>query len=402
MARKKLSEFTAKTILSQILQLPYTGISINITDKVPFASLKDLSPKQSYVVKVDQGVKQRMKKGLVFLDVARNDIEEVIETLARKGYTQFLVEQYIPHTSSQERYLALERIREGIKVYIAPQGGIDIEEQKAAIKTYIYTSAKKENVRIAQTIQKEVGLSQDILQKLIKTFEEQYFSFLEINPFIFHRSSLIILDLAVEIDSAASFFVTSWTEQDIVDENPLGTTTEEEKNIAALSNKSQASFKLNVLNPNGSIFMLLSGGGASIVLADEVGNLGYGKELANYGEYSGNPNKEETYIYTKNILSLLVRSKAKKKVLIIGGGAANFTDIRITFRGVVQALEDYKEKLKKEQVRIYVRRGGPNQEEGLQYMKESLKKHSLFGGVWNTTLILTDVVKESLVFLKRK
>jgi len=94
--------------------------------------------------------------------------------------------------------------------------------------------------------------------------------------------------------------------------------TEEEENILTLSQKSQAAFKFDFLNPNGSVFMLLSGGGASIVLADEVANQGFGKELANYGEYSGNPNEEETFIYTKNLLSLLLKSKAPKKVLIIG------------------------------------------------------------------------------------
>lgn len=402
MARKKLSEFIAKTILFNELQLPYNGISINIACETLFTSLKDLNTKQSYVVKVDQGVKQRMKKELVVLDVKSKDIEKTVKALAAKGYTQFLVEQFVPHSSTHERYLALERMREGIRIYIATQGGIDIEEQKTKVKTYLYASHEGENAHIAQTIQKEVGLPVDLFEKLMRAFEAHYVSFLEINPFFLQQSSLVILDLAVEVDSAASFFVTSWTEHDVLDESSIAVVTDEEKKIAALSNKSQASFKLNVLNPNGSIFMLLSGGGASIVLADEVGNLGYGKELANYGEYSGNPNQEETYIYTKNILSLLVKSKAKKKVLIIGGGAANFTDVRITFRGVIQAFEEYKDRLKKEQVRIYVRRGGPNQEEGLHSMKEYLQKQHLFGGVWDTTLVLTDVVKESLAFLKKE
>ena len=142
--------------------------------------------------------------------------------------------------------------------------------------------------------------------------------------------------------------------------------------------------------------MLLSGGGASIVLADEVYNQGYGKELANYGEYSGNPNAEETYLYTKAVLRLLLHSKAKKKVLIIAGGVANFTDVRITFKGLIKALEEVKESLQKKHVTVFVRRGGPYQKEGLTMMKDFLEQAGLLGIVEGPELILTDVVEKAL------
>ena len=146
--------------------------------------------------------------------------------------------------------------------------------------------------------------------------------------------------------------------------------------------------------------MLLSGGGASIVLADEVYNQGFSKELANYSEYSGNPNEEETYIYAKNLLSLLIKSKANKKVLIIGGGVANFTDIRITFKGIIKALTEVKEELKKQRVKVFVRRGGPYQKGGLMLMKDFLEKESLFGKVVGPEIVLTDVVIDGLGYIK--
>ena len=163
-----------------------------------------------------------------------------------------------------------------------------------------------------------------------------------------------------------------------------------------LAAKSQAAFSLEVLNPHGSIFMMLSGGGASIVLADEVAGQGYGKELANYGEYSGNPNAEETYLYARNILSLLLKSKAKKKVLIIAGGVANFTDVRITFKGLIKALDEEKLQLKEQQIKIFVRRGGPFQEEGLAMMSSFLEKEGIFGVVQGPELVLTDIVSQAL------
>jgi succinyl-CoA synthetase beta subunit len=103
---------------------------------------------------------------------------------------------------------------------------------------------------------------------------------------------------------------------------------------------------------------------------------------------------EETYSYTKAILQLLLRSKAPRKLLIIGGGVANFTDIRITFKGVVKALDEVTDELKKEQLKIYVRRGGPHQEEGLEMMRQFLDRSKIAGEVYGPDIILTEVVKK--------
>ena len=54
---------------------------------------------------------------------------------------------------------------------------------------------------------------------------------------------------------------------------------------------------------------------------------------------------------------------------MIGGGIANFTDVAKTFTGIIKALEDYKDKLRENNVKIYVRRGGPNYKEGLENMR---------------------------------
>ena len=40
---------------------------------------------------------------------------------------------------------------------------------------------------------------------------------------------------------------------------------------------------------------MVAGGGASVVYADTIADLGFGSELANYGEYSGAPTLGETY-----------------------------------------------------------------------------------------------------------
>ena len=57
------------------------------------------------------------------------------------------------------------------------------------------------------------------------------------------------------------------------------------------------------------------------------------------------------------------------KILIIGGGIANFTNVAATFKGIIRALKEYKGPLITHKVRIYVRRGGPNYQEGLKAMR---------------------------------
>jgi ATP citrate (pro-S)-lyase len=59
----------------------------------------------------------------------------------------------------------------------------------------------------------------------------------------------------------------------------------------------------------------------------------------------------------------------KGKILIIGGGIANFTNVAATFKGIIRALTEYKTPLINHQVKIFVRRGGPNYQEGLKAMR---------------------------------
>jgi succinyl-CoA synthetase beta subunit len=115
---------------------------------------------------------------------------------------------------------------------------------------------------------------------------------------------------------------------------------------------------------------MVAGGGASVIYADTVVDLNKTSELANYGEYSGNPSTGETREYAKTILDLMTRKPDPKgKCLLIGGGIANFTDVAKTFTGIIEALREYKNKLIDNKIRIYVRRGGPNYLEGLENMR---------------------------------
>jgi ATP-citrate lyase beta-subunit len=382
MARKKLSEYFAKKMLLDKFGLSFNAIEIN--DYTDLDLLSQNLKKDSYVLKVDQGVKGRMKKGLIILNSNSHTIVSDIESLRSKGYNNFILEEILIHETIDEKFISIEREREGLVIYYSNKGGINIEDNKDSIEK---TLLDKNSI---STISQYLSIPVDFFEKLYDLIQDNYISFLEINPLVIKGNQIFVLDLAIEVDDTAEYFVNgSWDQNYFVKSN---TKTEEEKNVELLAEKSTAALKLDVLNPDGSIFVLLSGGGASIVLADEIYNLGFGKELANYGEYSGSPTTEETYLYTKNLLSLLSKSKATKKVLIIGGGVANFTDIRSTFTGVIKALDEVKDHLKATGLKVFVRRGGPHEKEGLLLMKEFLENAGIYGYVTGPEMILTDII----------
>lgn len=388
MPRQKLSEFRAKTIVCEALGLPYQGWPVDATAALA-AQLKNL-PNSRFVVKVDEGVKGRFKKGLVLLDVKTEDLPQAVKSLKDKGYHWLIVEPMAKHEQADERYLSLVSDRQGWTVQYTASGGIDIERHAEKVK-----KVRLDGKTDWQGLAAGTGFSVQQIKSLLKTCQDNYFVFLEINPYLVGDGGLQLLDTAVEVDDVAEFFVDSWRADDFR-RHTGHDLTPEEKVVQELDANSPASLKLSVLEPDGGVFLLLSGGGASVVVADEVYNQGYGKQLANYGEYSGNPNADETYEYTKQLLSLLLKSKAKRKILFIGGAVANFTDVAKTFAGVIRAIEEVAAKLKAQKVKVFVRRGGPNQEAGLALMEKALAAHGLLGAVHDPSTPLTAAVTEAL------
>lgn len=392
MPRQKLSEYRAKHILTQTLGLPYEGWPVDAGKPLSAQLREPASADGPFVVKVDEGVKGRFKKGLVLLGVKPKSLDKAVKSLAAKGYRQFIVEPMADHAQSDERYLALMSDRDGLVLKYTSSGGVDIEEHAESIKSARLDGGAKPDWDRLST---ETGFSSHQLQQLAAVFTDNYFVFLEINPYLSAAAGISILDAAVEVDDAAAFFVDSWQADDFR-RHTGHDITPEERIVQELDANSPASLKLDVLEPDGSIFLLLSGGGASVVVADEIYNQGYGKQLANYGEYSGNPNTEETYLYTKALLSLLLQSSARRKVLFIGGAVANFTDIAKTFAGIMQAIEEVVGKLSKQHVKVFVRRGGPNQETGLAQIEALLNRYNLLGAVHDPSTPLTAAVTEAL------
>lgn len=391
MSRRTLSEYRSKILVSEALRLPYTGWQLDAELPLEPQLEGAAGSAARLVVKVDEGIKGRFRQGLVLLDVPATSagVEAAAEQLRGRGHRWLLAEPMVAHDPSDERYLSLADDPDGLVLSHTAHGGVDVEAHRHTVArtTIDGTTDWSELASVTR-------LKVPHLRQVVELFRARHMVFLEMNPYLAGGEPRF-LDLAVEVDDTASYFVSGWSSADY--RSPTARQlTPQERAVQDLAEKSQASFKLDVLNAEGSIFLLLSGGGASIVVADEVYNNGQGDRLANYGEYSGNPNTEETYLYARAVLQLLLNSPAEPKVLFIGGAVANFTDVADTFDGIIRALDEYAPELGKDRVKVFVRRGGPRQEIGLKRIEEALRRHGLLGAVHSPATPLTEALKEAL------
>jgi ATP-citrate lyase beta-subunit len=421
MAQRGIREFDGKKMLAKYWS-EYMTKDFKFPGKVvlvdPETKLDDLPKENKWlleeklVVKPDQLFGRRGKHGLILADASFNEVKKWIKERMNKEtkvgevsdkLTHFLIEPYVPH--EEEYYVAIRSDRYGDTIYFSNHGGVEIEsvwDTVAEIHVDVEQDVKEVDIESKlpeDTPKDKRKMFADFISGLFNFYRDLGYAYLEINPFVISGDNIIPLDLVARIDDTAHFECSSkWG--DLTFPAPFGRKlSEEEKYIKEMDEKSGASLKLTVLNPKGRVWTMVAGGGGSVVYTDTIVDLGYRDELANYGEYSGNPTTDETYEYAKTILDLMTREKDPKgrpKFLLVGGGIANFTDVAKTFTGITMALRDYKDKLKEANVKIYVRRGGPNYQEGLRIMRELGKEIGVPIEVYGPETHMTRIVNMAL------
>ena len=417
MAQKAIREYDAKKLLAKYFSekgLDYPFKAVLITPDSKWKEVEKEHPwlkKEKLVVKPDQLFGKRGKHGLVLVNASLKEVKDWIKERMEKEVsigkisdklTHFLIEPFIPHES--EYYLAITMEREGDRIYMSDEGGVEIEEIWDRVKQVCVPvlGDKKLKTLIEKNLPKGILEKEAFVQfaiNIYQFFTDYHFTYLEFNPLTIKDNMLYPLDTVARLDDTAHFeCAEKWG--DIEFPTPFGRKYRpEERYIQKLDAASGSSLKLTILNPHGRIWTMVAGGGASVVYTDTVSDLGFAHELGNYGEYSGNPTTDETYEYAKTILDLMTREPDKKgrpKVLIIGGGIANFTDVAKTFDGIIKALEDYADRLKAVNAKIYVRRGGPNYEKGLVRIREACERLGLPIDVYGPEAHMTRVVKLAL------
>lgn len=392
----KLSEYTAKKIYSSDWDIR------KITrDDIGSDHLGNLSGNlgngEKYILKVDEFVKRRGKKGLIRKDIETN--EEVDQFLEGKtDYSNFILEKQIGVV--YEKYFCVF-MKKGKKQYIFHhQGGVDCDPNIGGI--------------VADSIS---GLGiilpgiEPILEKLDEMFDAIDANYLEVNPLVLDSfGNWIPVDFAVKVDSCGLPFwdrkyLSYMDDRDGRREEGVVSDPTESK-IRKLDESSGASLKFKKLNPDGNILTLIAGGGASVLFTDAIVNRGMADKIYNYGEYSGNPSFDETYAYCSLIFKDWLRNNASDRILIIGGGISNFTDVAQTFKGIIRAIEESRELFVKTGVRVFVRRGGVNEAAGLKMIREKLELWGIpivvKGTEYPITQIVLDIFPNSVNIMKQE
>nr|XP_015217602.1 PREDICTED: ATP-citrate synthase [Lepisosteus oculatus] len=359
MSAKAISEQTGKEFLYKYI---CTSAAVqnrfkyaNVTAETDWGRLAQDHPwllTERLVVKPDQLIKRRGKLGLVGVNLDLQGVKEWLKprlnvetTIAKaKGVLKnFLIEPFVAHKQAEEFYVCIYATREGDYVLFHHEGGVDVGDVDAKAQKHLVGVGAKLTEEAVKThlLEHVPAAKKDVLASfvmgLFNLYEDLYFTYLEINPLVVTKDGVYVLDMAAKIDATADYLCKAkWG--DVEFPPPFG--REAYPEVSRLSR-------------------------------DTICDLGGVNELANYGEYSGAPSEQQTYDYAKTILSLMTREKHNEgKVLIIGGSIANFTNVAATFKGIVRAIKDYQVPLKEHEVTIFVRRGGPNYQEGLRVMGE--------------------------------
>ncbi|KAL6956787.1 ATP-citrate synthase alpha chain protein 1 [Sarracenia purpurea var. burkii] len=374
-----------------------------LVEKEPWLSSEKL------VVKPDMLFGKRGKSGLVALNLdlaqvavfVKDRLGKEVEMGGCKGpITTFIVEPFIPH--NEEFYINIVSERLGSSISFSECGGIEIEENWDKVKTILVptgvTFTSEICAPLVATLPLEIKAEiEEFIKAIFTVFLDLDFTFLEMNPFTLVNGKPYPLDMRGELDDTATFKnFKKWG--NIEFPLPFGrvmNTTE--SFIHGLDEKTSASLKFTILNPKGRIWTMVAGGGASVIYADTVGDLGFASELGNYAEYSGAPNEEEVLQYARVVIDCATADPdGHKRALVIGGGIANFTDVAATFNGIIRALKEKESKLKAARMHIYVRRGGPNYQRGLAKMRTLGEEIGIPIEVYGPEATMTGICKQAI------
>ncbi|MGH7254257.1 MAG: ATP citrate lyase citrate-binding domain-containing protein, partial [Nitrospirales bacterium] len=306
--------------------------------------------------------------------------------------SQVIVSEMVPH--KEEYYAAVKSTRDGAEVLLATCGGIEVESNWDRVKKLVVEVGDTPTQEALERLAKDAGFTGDAVKaiaafagKLFACFENEDSQYLEVNPLVVRAGDgeLVALDAVTLLDGDAKFRHPDWNFPFAAEfGRPY---TKHEIEVMAVDAKIKGSVKFIEI-PGGDTAMLPAGGGASVYYSDAV--VALGGKLANYAEYSGDPPDWAVEVLTEKVCSL-----PNIKNIIVGGAIANFTDVKKTFGGIIAGFRKAKAEGKLNGVKIWVRRGGPNEKEGLELMR-ALRDEGFDIHVFDRQLPLTDIVDLAL------
>ena len=379
------------------ISVPNYVVVTSVEQFEQLAKANDWMHKGKLVAKAHEALGSRFKLGLVKVGLdAKGAQAAVKEMLGRQvgsiTVSQVIVSEMIPH--KEEYYAAVKSTREGTDVLVANCGGIEVESNWERVKRLPVEVGAAPPPDALEKLAKEAGFSgalakkmADFAGKLFGCFDHEDAQYLEVNPVVAREGDgeLVALDAVTLLDGDAKFRHPDWDFQFAAEFGRAY--TKHEMEVMAVDSKIKGSVKFIEI-PGGDTAMLPAGGGASVYYSDAV--VARGGKLANYAEYSGDPPDWAVEVLTEKVCSL-----PGIKNIIVGGAIANFTDVKKTFGGIIAGFRKAKSEGKLNGVKIWVRRGGPREKEGLDAMR-ALRDEGFDIHVFDRHLPLTDIVDKAL------
>jgi len=396
--------------MAKVLEGPGMGLmkkwGITVPNYVVISSADELKKlgeanewlkKSKLVVKAHEALGSRFKLGLVKvgldLDSAQSAAKEMLgRQVGSITVSQAIVSEMVPH--KDEYYVAVKSTREGTEILAANCGGIEVESNWDRVKKLPVEVGASPSLESLQKLAKEAGFSGPMAEKIAEfagkmfaCFDNEDAQYLEVNPVVARESdgALLALDAVTLLDADAKFRHPDWTFPFAAEFGRAYTKNELE--VMEVDSKIKGSVKFIEI-PGGDTAMLPAGGGASVYYSDAV--VARAGKLANYAEYSGDPPDWAVEVLTDRVCSL-----PGIKNIIVGGAIANFTDVKKTFGGIIAGFRKAKAEGKLNGVKIWVRRGGPREKEGLDAMR-ALRDEGFDIHVFDRHTPLTDIVDKAL------
>ncbi len=345
------------------------------------------------VVKAHEAIGGRFKLGLVKiglnLDEAIAASREMIGTkIGTAEVRQVIVAEMLDHDA--EFYVSIIGNKDGSELLLSTKGGVDIEDNWHTVRRLQIGIDENPSIERLTELAEEAGFEGEIAERvgkicsrLVLCFDNEDAQSIEINPLVIRKSDMrfAALDAVMNVDWDARFRHADW---DFKPVSEIGRPfTEAEQQIMDIDSRIKGSVKF-VEVPGGEVALLTAGGGASVFYADAV--VARGGTIANYAEYSGDPADWAVEALTETICRL-----PKIKHIIVGGAIANFTDVKATFSGIINGFRESKSKGYLEGVKIWVRRGGPNEAQGLAAIRQ-LQEEGFDIHVYDRSMPMTDIV----------
>ena len=379
------------------IAVPNYVVITSVDELAKLGEANEWMKKSKLVAKAHEALGSRFKLGLVKVGLdLKGAVAAAKEMLGRQvgsiTVTQVIVSEMVPH--KDEYYVAVKSMREGSEVLVANCGGIEVESNWDRVKKLQVDVGGKPSEAALEKLAKDAGFSGGLVKKVAEfagkmftCFDSEDAQYLEVNPVVVREGDgeLIALDAVTLLDGDARFRHPDWNFAFAAEFGRAY--SKDELDVMAVDSKIKGSVKF-IQIPGGNIAMLPAGGGASVYYSDAV--VARGGKLANYAEYSGDPPDWAVEVLTEKVASL-----PDIKHIIVGGAIANFTDVKKTFGGIIAGFRKAKADGKLKGVKIWVRRGGPNEKEGLELMRK-LKDEGFDIHVYDRKTPLTDIVDMAL------